>query len=64
MAQTEQNQSKAQRKWASTAMKTQRANEKAVDKVAPALKPNVPMGATSHNIAALRKVQIKANIGV
>lgn len=62
MSQTTQGQAKAQKKWAKTAMATQRKGEQATDKVAPALSPNVPVGATSHNTAALRKNKIIYNV--
>lgn len=55
MSQSSQSQAKAQGKWAKSAMGTQRTNEKARDQVAPALKPNVAVGATKHNQEALIK---------
>ena len=62
MAQTPANQAKAQQSWATGTMKAQRANEKAQHQVASALKPNVPMGATSHNTSALRRNKVIENI--
>lgn len=64
MAQTTQGQAKAQKRWAKDVMSTQRKNEQATDKVAPALSPNVPVGATKHNYEALRKSKIITNIGL
>lgn len=62
MAQTTQGQAKAQKKWATDAMKSQRQGEWATDKVATALSPNVPKGATRHNTVALKKNKIIYNV--
>lgn len=55
MAQTEQGQAKASRKMANSEIGSLRKNQFANGKVAPALKPNQPVGATKHNQSALNK---------
>lgn len=55
MAQTTQGQAKASRKMAKVEVGGLRKNEQARNKVAPALKPNQPVGATKHNQSALNK---------
>lgn len=55
MAQTTQGQAKASRKMANVEMGGLRKNQFANGKVAPALKPNQPVGATKHNQSALNK---------
>ena len=62
MSQTESNQAKAQRKWATNAMATQRTAEAQVGKVAPALNPKVPTAATTTNTAALKRNKVIHNV--
>ena len=61
MAQSGAKQAGAQKRWAKSAMATQRTNERATDKVAPALNPKQSVGATSHNLAALKKNKLIEN---
>jgi hypothetical protein len=62
MAQTPAGQAKAQSKIASSELRTLRTNEAARDKVASAVRPNVSLGATRQNTAALRRNKVIKNI--